>query len=449
MIPAQREQLIATLLADGRIEDHEVLMAGANQKNIYYSINAMLHRDNFGQPAHISGIMRNISERKASEEKLRATYQTLEALFSAAPLAILAIDNDSNITLWNRAAEETFGWQHDEIIGQPYPLAVPGKEEESAYNLSQALQGHDFKGLELSRRHKDGHLVDISASTAPLRDKAGAINGVIIIIEDISEKNRLRREADRSSRLASLGELAAGVAHEINNPNGLILLNLPTIHDYVMDSITLHQESGSTQKLGGLSVTRAAAAFPQLLGETEDSARRIKQIVEDLKSFAAKETLEQDERFDLNKSAATAVRLTNNHLKKATTRFSEQYLVAIPLLPGSAQRIEQVIVNLLVNACEALTDREQKIEIKTTQDTKAKEICLCISDEGRGISPEQLKHITDPFFTTRREAGGTGLGLSVSARIIKEHRGRLEFESTPGQGTIARICFPGPEKGYK
>lgn len=449
-IPKQREQLVQLLLQQGRVDNFEVLLNENDHQTSYYSLNAMLHRNNSGQPTHISGIMRNISERKTSEETLRTTNETLEALFNAAPLAILAIDTELRITLWNKAAEEIFGWTYAEIIGQPYPLAVPGKEDESIANLERALAGNDFKGLELSRRGKDGQSIDISASTAPLYDRSGAIGGVIIIIEDITEKQRLRSEADRYSRLAALGELSAGVAHEINNPNGLILLNLPTIRDFVSDAISLQQEIAVDQPhhlLGGLKPQRAAEAFPQLMNEIEDSAKRIKQIVDDLKSFATQESLTLDDYFDLNLAVETAVRLTANHLKKATFHFDTQLSNNLPPIKGSPQRTEQVIVNLLVNACEALTDRGQKITIKTGQDKKSGEIYLCVTDQGSGILPQQLPHITDPFFTTRRETGGTGLGLSVSARIIKEHNGRMEFTSQPGQGTSASAYFPLPTKG--
>ncbi|NOY12836.1 MAG: PAS domain S-box protein, partial [Deltaproteobacteria bacterium] len=277
VIPEQREQLLQTLQAEGRIEGHEVLLADSDGQQIYFSINALLHRDNRGQPSHISGIMRNISEWKSTEEALRRSNQTLEALFNAAPLAILAIDMDMRITLWNPAAEEIFGWQRSQVIGRTYPLALPGREEEAYANLARALAGNHLQGLEISRRHKDGHSVDISAATAPLYDSNGTICGAIIIIEDISEKCRLRSEADRYSRLASLGELAAGVAHEINNPNGLILLNLPTLNDFVMDAIALQQKLAVDQpgrKLGGLKPERAAEAFPQLMTEIGDSALR-------------------------------------------------------------------------------------------------------------------------------------------------------------------------------
>jgi PAS domain S-box-containing protein len=440
-----RQPFLQKIQQTGRVNDYEVRLIDKNGKVVSFSLNATLHRDATGQPSHISGILRNITQRKQAEDELRSSKQTLEALFNAAPLAIMAVDTDLRVTLWNPAAEEIFGWTREEIIGHPYPLALPGKEWEAVANLKGALAGDQFSGLELDRCRKNGRHVQISASTAPLRDKANLICGVIIIIEDISEKQRLRSEADRHSRLASLGELAAGVAHEINNPNGLVLLNLPTVRDFVLDAITLQQEISIEQPtltLGGFKAKRAAEAFPRLMTELEDSARRIKQIVEDLKDFSRQEDRSQDEYFDLNRSAEKAQRLAANHLKKTTARFSSRLTEQLPRIKGSPQRIEQVIVNLLINACEALTNREQSISLSTGYHQDQQEVFLQVSDSGRGIEAEQLPHVTDPFFTTRRKEGGTGLGLSVSARIIKEHNGRLHFSSKPREGTVVSIVFP-------
>ncbi len=444
-----RQRFLQKIQENGRVNDYEVRLIDKNGEIVSFSLNATLHQDAVGQPSHISGILRNITQRKQAEDELRSSKQTLEALFNAAPLAIMAVDTDLQVTLWNPAAEEIFGWTREEIVGHPYPLALPGKEWEATANLKGALAGDQFSGLELARCRKNGRHVQISASTAPLRDKANLICGVIIIIEDISEKQRLRSEADRNSRLASLGELAAGVAHEINNPNGLVLLNLPTLRDFVLDAIALQQEVSIEQPtltLGGFKAERAAAAFPRLMTELEDSTRRIKQIVEDLKDFSRQEDRSQDEYFDLNRSAEKAQRLTANHLKKTTARFNSQLAEQLPRIKGSPQRIEQVIVNLLVNACEALTSREQSISLCTGYHQDQQEVFLQVSDSGRGIEAEQLPHVTDPFFTTRRKEGGTGLGLSVSARIIKEHNGRLHFSSKPGEGTVVSIVFPAERK---
>jgi polar amino acid transport system substrate-binding protein len=173
-----------------------------------------------------------------------------------------------------------------------------------------------------------------------------------------------------------------------------------------------------------------------------EAAGRIRRIVEDLREFARSEPPELRQEVDLNTIVQAAVRLTGSALKKATDHFSADYAVELPALKGHSQRLEQVVVNLLINACQALPDRQKSITVKTAFSPKERAICLTVKDEGVGIAQSNLPHVTDPFFTTRREQGGTGLGLSVSARIIKEHGGRLEIDSAPGAGTEMRIILP-------
>lgn len=443
--PQQRQKLLETLKTRRQVVDYEIEIVNATGGLVPCSLNASLVFDSTGEPLKITGALRDISQRKTGENRLRQSNQTLEALFDAAPLGIMAVDTGYRMTLWNKTAEQMFGWTRAEIIGQPYPLAAPGKEAEALVDLARALAGDQFRGREGIRQGKDGQLLEVCASTAPLRDNNDDISGLMLIVEDISEKRRLRSEADRTNRLASLGELAAGVAHEINNPNGLMLLNLPTLRELVADALALQRECPSDHtcpKLGGLSPQRAAEAFPQLLDELEDGAKRIKQIVDDLKDFARQDAGHIAVSFDLNESLQKALRLAGNHLKKATDHCHLLLQEDLPQLLGTPQRIEQVLVNLLVNACEALTDRGQAITILTSYERANQQVLLCISDEGSGIAAEDLPHVTDPFFTTRRETGGTGLGLSVSARIIKEHGGALAFSSEPDRGTRASISLP-------
>jgi polar amino acid transport system substrate-binding protein len=136
------------------------------------------------------------------------------------------------------------------------------------------------------------------------------------------------------------------------------------------------------------------------------------------------------------------VRLVDNPLRKATQRFELELEDGLPAVRGSARRIEQVVVNLLLNACQALPDPARRVRLATRHDARRSAVVLEVHDEGVGIPPEHLSRLTDPFFTTKREAGGTGLGLSVSEGIVKEHGGALEFSSTVGAGTVVALVLP-------
>jgi PAS domain S-box-containing protein len=277
------------------------------------------------------------------------------------------------------------------------------------------------------------------------RDEQGAATHLQGVLLDITEKIRLREQAAQASRLASLGELAAGVAHEINNPNATILLNAAVLKEigegmlHYLDQ--LWREHGELA-LGRMPYARLRVEIPQLQAEVLDAAGRIRRIVEDLKEFAGAPPPEHRQELELNIVVQAAVRLVGSSLKKATDCFTAEYAADLPLLKGHSQRLEQVVVNLLLNACHALPDRQKRIAVRTGRLEREPALYLEVSDEGVGIAPEDLPHVTDPFFTTRRDSGGTGLGLSVSARIVREHDGRIDINSTPGLGTTVRVVLP-------
>lgn len=268
------------------------------------------------------------------------------------------------------------------------------------------------------------------------------------VVERKRALDELKRHQDKliqADKMASLGILVAGVAHEINNPNGLILLNMPILREVYQDAEEVLENRFREQgdfTLGGLPYSRMRDEVPHLLEEMQGGANRIKRIVEELKDFARQDSPAATGPVDVNAVAQAAVRLVDATLRAATTRFEARYAPSLPPVQGSSQRIEQVVVNLILNACQALPDMEHGITLTTSHDQTAGTVILRLADEGIGIAAEHLPHLTDPFFTTRRESGGTGLGLSVSDTIVKEHSGSLEFTSTPGVGTTVTLTLP-------
>ncbi len=251
----------------------------------------------------------------------------------------------------------------------------------------------------------------------------------------------------QADKMAALGVLVSGVAHEINNPTGLILLEVPNLKRSFSDALRILEEyyrQNGDFTCGGLPYSRMRDEIPRSLNKLQDAGKRIKHIVDDLKDFARQSDPSRMEPISLNVVAQAAVRLAEPSIKKATTRFSADYGKDLPRFRGNAQRIEQVLINLILNACQALPDSNSCIQLSTSHDPGRHSISFRLRDEGSGISPEHIARLTDPFFTTKRDQGGTGLGLSVSAGIIKEHNGTLDFESTPGVETIVTLTLPLP-----
>lgn len=256
---------------------------------------------------------------------------------------------------------------------------------------------------------------------------------------------RGQQQLVQADKMAALGILVSGVAHEINNPTGLILLEAPTVKRFFADAAKIleqyYRENGDFT-CGGLPYSRMREEIPRSLDKLQDAGRRIKRIVDDLKDFARQGESACNECVDLNSVAQAAVRLVEPTIRKATSRFAAFYSETLPTIRGNAQRIEQVLVNLILNACQALPDTERAIELATCCDPERTTVTFRLRDEGCGISPENLARLTDPFFTTKRDNGGTGLGLSVSAGIVKEHGGLLTFDSIPGSGTVVTLTLP-------
>jgi polar amino acid transport system substrate-binding protein len=269
---------------------------------------------------------------------------------------------------------------------------------------------------------------------------------------EVSERMRSAEELQirqkqllHADKMTSLGVLVSGVAHEINNPNGLIQLSLPQLskaYQSIEPILDSHYEKQGDFKLGWFDYSRMRQEIPKMLEEMLESSNRIKRIVEDLKDFARRNDSGLDDMVDLNNVVRSALRLVDNTLHNSTRHFRVDYAADLPKFRGNGHRIEQVVVNLILNACQALTSMEQAIELRTFALPDQGMVALEILDQGCGLDEETLQRITDPFFTTKRKIGGTGLGLSVSDGIVKDHHGRLEFSGEIGRGMTVRLLLP-------
>ena len=249
----------------------------------------------------------------------------------------------------------------------------------------------------------------------------------------------------QADKMAALGVLVSGMAHEVNNPNGYILLNLPVLKEVYQDALEVLEQRYQAQgdfMLGGLRFSQMREELPAMLDEMLEGARRIKRIVADLKDFARREDSPRHAPVDVNGVVRAAVRLVEAPIRQATRDFQASYAEGLPPVAGNAQRIEQVVLNLLLNACQALPDAGRAIRVRTAAAPEGGAVAITVEDEGVGIPPEHLGRIADPFFTTKRETGGTGLGLSVSAAIVEEHGGKLEFRPGPAGGTVVTLTLP-------
>ncbi|MGL1888907.1 MAG: PAS domain S-box protein [Reichenbachiella sp.] len=281
-------------------------------------------------------------------------------------------------------------------------------------------------------------------------DDKGVIRNFAIITQDITrykkfaEKERIQQEQLRQAdKMTSLGVLVAGIAHEINNPNNLIMLNSAFLKKVWWDIIPVLEKEAACNpdfKLNNLSFEIVKDKFYQLMNGISMGSDRIKNIVHGLKDFVRIDTGRLDNIVSINNVVKDAVTIVENAIIKVTGSFTVEYGENIPMIKGNTQQLEQVIVNLLTNSCQALALTEKAIMITTSYIDG--EVMVIVYDEGVGMSEEVMKQMRDPFFTTKRDQGGTGLGLSVSHSIMESHGGRLEYKSVIGIGTEAHIILP-------
>ncbi len=270
------------------------------------------------------------------------------------------------------------------------------------------------------------------------------------------ELSRHKDQIVQSEKLASIGQLAAGVAHEINNPIGFVTSNLGTVQDY-LDSLTrilnLYAERDDLDPSDTTAVAEKTAEIAaakeeedldficedlgNVVAESLSGVGRVAEIVQNLKSFAREDTA-QVAAYDVNEGMESMIKMAWNELKYTCT--VEREFGDVPPIACHAGRINQVIMNMLVNAAQAMPEKGGTITVGTalTED----EVIITIADTGSGMPPDVLSRIFDPFYTTKEVGSGTGLGLSISHGIVEEHGGRIEVESVPGESTTFYICLP-------
>jgi PAS domain S-box-containing protein len=376
-----------------------------------------------------------------SEEHLRSVAE-------AASEAIITIDSNGSVIFWNPAAERMFGFSAEEMRGKPLSPIVPENLRETHEKAVKRvfdtgklkLSGYP---VELTGLRKDGREFPLEISMTFWQ--TGEKSFVTGIIRDISDRKNVEEQLRQSQKMASLGILASGIAHEINNPNNTIMLNTAALSEIwealnpVLEKF-FRENKGFTVK--GISFDEISKNVPKLFAGIAGASERIKMITRDLRDFARSEPLHIKKNLAINEIVKSAVSLVQNLIYRSSNHFSTQYGRDLPGVKGNFQKLEQVFINLLQNAAQALTDKNNKINLSTSFDKKRKKIVVKVEDQGIGIPSDKLKHIMDPFYTTKRESGGTGLGLAITSAIIKDHGGGLDFKSTPGKGTIVTVTFP-------
>lgn len=360
----------------------------------------------------------------------------LEAMLKAMEGRIIMVDKNRNIILSNR----------------------PGiKESDKCYKALFKCSTH-CTDCPLERVFKENRSISIERIDKntyfdlqffPVNNEKNEVETVLEICTDVTKEKSMEFQLIQSYKMASLGKLIAGIAHEINNPNTFIQGNIKIIRESMGDIFPiLEQEYKNNRdlRIARLNYDIFKENIPVLIDDMVEGSDRIKKIVYGLRNYARKDEGSMNDKVDINQMIESSLRLVSNQLRK-TANVQKSLLENIPKVKGSMQKLEQVVVNLLVNASQAIKDGQKGlIKVITDYDEELNEVIIIISDNGSGMDNKTQKFIFDPFFTTKRARGGTGLGLSISYGIIKEHNGRIMVNSQPEEGTVFTINLPGDQK---
>lgn len=400
-----------------------------------------------------ANLKQEIGERLQAESWLRESEARLRAITDSAHEAIVSVDVGGNLISWNRGAALMFGMAAEEALG----TSIQGFWNGALTAIQAQLQADAAPSdrpagpvREALGSRRDGTEFPIEVSLSAWN--RGEERYLTAIIRDIGARKQLEAVARQqevqliqANKMTALGTLVSGVAHEINNPNQLILLNAGLLADIWSDALEVLDDRyrvGGEFRLAGLTYTELRGSAGVLIDDIADGAKRIERIVADLKHYARPQTEQAGAAFSLNEAVERAVRLVKHLIVRKTRQFELRLEPALPALHGDSRQVEQVIVNLLINGLDALTDTGQTLSVATRRLDDGHEVCAEVRDQGRGIPAEHIQRLCDPFFTTKQASGGTGLGLAISASLMRAHGGRLSFSSEPGRGTLAQAIFP-------
>jgi PAS domain S-box-containing protein len=398
---------------------------------------------------------RDISARKRieralvdSEERFRQMAENIEEIF-------FLLDCRSETMLYvSPMAATMLGIPLERIARRPLAIddyTHPDDRVRMGFFVDGAWKRRAFNE-DFRFQRPDGQLRWLRLKSFLIRDHAGAVYRVAGVVADITEYKVAQEEARanqqrliQADKMNSLGLMVSGVAHEINNPNNLIMLNtdvIETFWKHMRPVLREHHAQNPDWRMAGIPYAGAEGKVETLLSGVRGGSQRIKRIVDNLKDFARTDGGDLSESVSLDKVVEASVGIVENLIRKTTDRFSVVAGKDLPRVRGNFQKLEQVVINLITNACQALEGRDKAIRVITWHEKEKGLVGVRVEDEGKGIPEDLIGKVADPFFTTKRDTGGTGLGLSVTYGIVREHRGLIEFKSEENRGTTVEVRIP-------
>lgn len=390
-----------------------------------------------------------MEERKKAEEHQK-TRMLLQKVFDGISDPLIMIDGAGAVKMMNKAAGKYYGFPgngipegktcYESLRGRMCPCERCERPFSSIRGYTGVFERNDPQGR--------GALEQIAVYC--VRDEDGAEDGAIIRISDVTQARLLERQIIQNEKLASVGLLAAGLAHEINNPNSFITFNIPILRDYLQELMPVvheHAEARDDFELFGMSVPEFEKDVFKLLDNMEHGSHRISATVSRLTDFVRKRETKELKTIDPGCMAKRALEFCRPEIAKRVKTLHAVIPDGLPPICTDPEAIEQILVNLLINAAQASDKADSWIRLSVGPGGSDGETCIIeVSDNGRGMDDAVKRKIFDPFFTTKSSIQGAGLGLYVCYYLVMELGGRIDVHSQPGKGTSFKITLYETEK---
>lgn len=392
---------------------------------------------------------RDVTERVLAQKAISESESRFRQIFEQSADAIFLLNADcTSVIDLNQVAVKMFRYQKSELLGRP-PDFIFNQDDCSAIKAQTVDSDTGYWIDILHARRKDGDemFVSVRCRRIELVDQ----QVLLCTIRDISSRVRAEEENRaieakliQTNKMTSLGVLVAGMAHEINNPNNFILVSSELLYKSWVDAYPIlvnYQKEQGDYNLGGVPFSMMKNEIPELLQNIIEGSKRIRDIVNGLKNFAREGGRGMHFDVDINEVVFQSTTIISHHIRRHTNQFHVETDPDLPHVYGNQHQIEQVVINLLLNALQSLPNPDRGVRVKTHYDTATSMVCVEVCDQGVGIPDNIASRILEPFFTTRIDRGGTGLGLSISKSIINDHNGSITFSSS-ASGSTFTICIP-------
>jgi PAS domain S-box-containing protein len=417
--PAEFDSLVRELQSSSSVDDREIALRHKAGAQIQCRASAVAIRDASGRFAGVQGTLVDVTERREIERRLQQEQEFVRRLIASFPDVIAVLDCDGRYTFVSQRVEDLLGNSPKDYVGEEVTRRV---NPEDAPKLRQALQ-QLLTGVtpqvqvEFRLQHRDGTWRTLRANAGPLYED-GRISGVVASARDVTDSKRFEEQLARSEKFAAMGQMLTGAAHELNNPLTAIL----GVGDLLRERAT----DDAARRHADIVVRQA---------------RRAAEIVQTLLAFSRAPALGRS-KIQLAGVVEQIVERERERLaaKNIALRFSAA--AGLPLIEADAKLLSQAFLNILTNAEQSISSARGEGSIDVSLAAVDGGMVVAFTDDGAGIAPGDVQKIFDPFFTTKRPGGGSGLGLTISLVVVKEHGGTIEVQSQPGAGATFRVLLP-------